>query len=171
MSFRGDAVCAAPLLVKLLKDPDVQVRSQAAETLASVGVPSRYLPELIDALGADENSVRSGAADALAHLGAGAAGATAALTVALADSDRFVRLSAAATLGAIGAGAAAAMSGLFQAVLSAGIEDDTVFLSAIESICRASPPAIAALRELLAAHPKPLRTFLRVVLHRIAGLN
>jgi HEAT repeat protein len=171
MSFRGDAACAAPLLVKLLKDPDAQVRSQAAETLGGVGAPARFLPELIDALGADEPSVRSGAADALAYLGADAVGAVSDLTVALADSDRFVRLSAASALGAIGAGAAAAMPALFQAALTADIEDDTAFLSAMESICQASSPAVAALRELLAAQRIPLRAFLKVVLQRIAGLS
>jgi HEAT repeat protein len=174
-SFQVGTACAIPSLVKLLRDQDPQISSQAAETLERFGVTPEFLPELIDALGADDPGTRGGVADALATLGREAKDAVPALTVSLADMDFHVRKSAARALGGIGAASAPAIPLLFQLAVAASAPADaeaqTDYLGAMANICQESPPAVQMLRKLLEESGDQRRGFLRVALRRMAGLE
>ena len=86
---------AGPALVKLLKNPDREIRLSSAKALGQIGVPAAT-PALREALGDPEWPVRSAAAVALGALGD--ASAVPAIAGRLADGAWWVRFNAAQAL-------------------------------------------------------------------------
>jgi HEAT repeat protein len=86
---------AVPVLVRLLRDPDAEVRVMAARALSGRTDP-RALGPLLRSLGDDSPGVRWWAAKGLGRIGSPRA--VAALEAALADGDERVRAAAAEAL-------------------------------------------------------------------------
>lgn len=166
--FREHAAGAIPSLVQLLKDPDNEVRAQAAESLSCIGLAPQFIPQAIDALSDENPVVRECVAWALAHLKAQAAAAVPALIAALADPVGHVRQRAAVTLGEIGAAAGDAVPVLFRLILAGDEGDPIDLVLALQSICAQNDAAAGTVRELLAARDQPVPQALAIPLARAA---
>lgn len=92
---------ALPEILRLLSDPDPEIRAEAVDLLVDHPSPEA-VPQLIARLADADETVRSLAAEALEQLGRGAAPAIPALIRLSQDPSRFVRGSAIEALGAIG---------------------------------------------------------------------
>lgn len=161
---------AAPPLVRLLNDPCSEVRSQAAETLGTIGVTQEFVSELVEALANGDRLIRRGVVDALEHLGPDAREAVSVLNEMLADSNRDFRQGAANALGEIGADATAAVPLLFGLVLTEDTETQTTIVEAVVKICEKSPSAAQVLRELLTASGDQLQGSAAIALREAARL-
>jgi HEAT repeat protein len=88
---------SVPALVTMLRDPDAELRQDAARALAKMGTDaSRALPELIVALEDKDEEVRKEAARALGEIGPAASDAIPALVDTLRSSAKQAEQEAAA---------------------------------------------------------------------------
>jgi 5S rRNA maturation endonuclease (ribonuclease M5) len=96
------AEAAVPALAAGLKDPDLNVRHEAALAVVRIGpAAAGAVPALAAALKDPKESVRRTAAVALAEIGPAAAGAVPDLVAALKDPDEIVRQRVADALGRV----------------------------------------------------------------------
>jgi HEAT repeat protein len=98
----GQAAPATRDLKRLLNDEKQAVRWWAAIALAHIRPMPVVLSHLIEAIQADDDSVRAGAAQALGGMGASARSAAKFLKAALEDGDRHVRECASEALRLVG---------------------------------------------------------------------
>jgi HEAT repeat protein len=105
---------AVDALSRVLRDPDGEVRINAALALGNIGggEAAVAVPVLREALKQSDAAIRSQAAAALKNIGPQAAGAVPDLVVALNDKDEQVRILSAVALGSIGKDAASAVPDL-----------------------------------------------------------
>jgi HEAT repeat protein len=101
--YRGGAREAVPALVGLLKDPEADVRWNAALTLGLIGPEARgSVPDLVAALHDEEADVREHAAESLGQVGVASPEVVAALAAACKDRNARVRRDAVRSLGQFG---------------------------------------------------------------------
>jgi HEAT repeat protein len=102
---------AAPLLLKLLSDPDRDIRARAAHSLGLIGDPN-FTPDLLRSVKDAAWPVRAMAAKALGRLGR--MEAVGPLTEALKDKEWWVRINAAEGLRSMGDRGIAALVGAIE---------------------------------------------------------
>lgn len=128
---------AVPQLIKLLKDPDTEVRLATAHCLGAIGTEAS---ESIAALAATSKGdpdpfVRGNACYALGKIGPASRTAVPILIQALADTHAYVRHHSVVALGGIGPSAAPAVPALTQLLTNRAVEtriDAALSLSKIE---------------------------------------
>jgi HEAT repeat protein len=140
-----------PRLLICFERNDEDLRVKAAETLGKIGKPA--VEPLREKLKSRNAKVRFCAAQALAHMGPAAAGASKELLACLDDKDADVRRKAVFTLGFLVAADDGVFTGLIKALDD---KDDGVVEAALESIKKQEAPPKAALEPLtkLANDPK-----------------
>ena len=109
---RAKSYRAAPLLIKLLSDPDRNIRARAAHSLGLIGDPN-FTPDLLRSLKDPAWPVRAMAAKALGKLGR--AEAVSPLRDALKDREWWVRINAAEGLRSMGERGLAALVDAIEA--------------------------------------------------------
>jgi len=134
-------------LVVALKDPNPQVRAEAARSLGSIGPETtRAITAAVARLRQDDPADREQAASDLAETGRRVTRQVmTGLVGALGDPESPVRTAAAEALGEIGPGVAAAVVALRRALKDPNAEVRTSATEALGSIGAALSPAIAAL--------------------------
>jgi HEAT repeat protein len=93
--FGGEAKSAVPELIELLKDPqlDPRIRRETHFVLGQIGLAAApATPQLIAALGSDNERVRNSAIFAIGRIGPGAYEAAPALEKLAASDDEFLRI-------------------------------------------------------------------------------
>ena len=108
---RARSLRAPGLLIKLLADPDRDIRARAAHSLGLIGDPN-FTPDLLKALADPEWPVRAMAAKALGKLARPQA--VEALTQALKDKEWWVRINAAEGLRSMGEAGLDALVGALE---------------------------------------------------------
>ena len=118
----SDDAKIAALIKPALADADVEVKQNAALTLANIGGPEAApaLPILLEALRDGDAELKPQAAAAIGNLGDAAASAVNPLIKALADPEREVRRYAALALGGIGEKAEPAIVALVKVLANTG---------------------------------------------------
>lgn len=138
---------AMPILLKMLHDPDRDVRHTAAATLAKVApTENETLPALLKALQDPDGFVRYKVVFALQELGPAAKAAVPNLIEALSDSDRNVRRQVAEALGIFGPDAQSAVPALVAALRD---QDIRVWIAAVDSLQKIGAGALLVLIEAL----------------------
>jgi hypothetical protein len=138
--------------VAALRDPSGHVRDAASSMLAKTATPAdrEFIPQLLEALVAQDPAVRSRAASALGGIGPAAHGAVPELIKTLADADpySFASSSAADALGRIGLEVRITVPALIKALQDPSPQ---VRGRAAEALGQIGPAAKAARPALLAA--------------------
>jgi HEAT repeat protein len=144
----GSAPTSVADLAKAATSGPAKSREDAIDDLSDLGPKAKEaVPQLVEAMKAQEPGVRWRAARALGAIGPAAADAAAALATALDDPDHHVRSHAAYALGAIGAPSQKYVKALVARITD---EDSHVRRAAIRAVDRIHPdpeevvPAIAA---------------------------
>src|SRR5436190_2443358 len=132
-----------PLLRRLLRRPNEQLRAETFEVLRRIGPPA--IPLLADLLQDERVSVRQNAADALIDLAPETERVQSELKRALADADSFVARDAARALGALGPKAAPSVATLAKALSH---EEAHVRLYAAEALASIGPKAASGTKAL-----------------------
>jgi len=136
-----------PPLIRALKDPDVQMRRNAALEFLNLAGGfavelrpkldiSEALPDLIQALNDSDSSVRAWTAQAIGEIGPNAKGAIPALVTLLNDPDEGPRNSSCLALGKIGPAAREALPALRQALSDPSMDVRRFAQQAIDKIAR-----------------------------------
>jgi HEAT repeat protein len=138
--YGKDAHAARPLLLKMIADPDKELRAAALALLVQLGPPEMTDAAVFTKLLSlhDFPEGRAFALDGLAALGADAKPAIAALTEALKDTDPVVRAKAATVLGAIGPDAKPMAFEIMLGLL--GDKDDKVIAAATAALPKLGKP-------------------------------
>ena len=103
-------------LVRDLKDPDSQVRRDAAVSILRLGPPAKEaIPALLEAMKDKDPIVRQNSVDAVAEIAVAAPGVLPALVQSLKDEEYLVRTKSAGALGVFGPDAREALPQLLKA--------------------------------------------------------
>ena len=140
------AASVAPQVAEVLKSPDDDVRSSAAEALGWMGTAAAsYAPQVAELLKSPDDSVRSLAAGALGQMGPAGASYAPQVAELLKSPDSSVRSSAAKALGRMGSAAASYAPQVAELLKS---PDESVRSSAADFILNitAQPDSKLALR-------------------------
>lgn len=128
---------ATDVLVALLKDPDVEVRGSAIETLDAI-VARSAVPQLLPLLERDDPKFRMTVMEALIHLDVPAKDIVPVLVASLKSDDAFQRLIAAKSAGEFGPEAAPTVPGLIEVL---DFPNPELAMYAVRSLARTGPAA------------------------------
>ncbi|PWU01800.1 MAG: hypothetical protein C5B51_22015 [Terriglobia bacterium] len=171
---------AHPALIEACKDPELNVRTTAIETLAKIGASTEPIVlALLEALNDSEQIVRSSAAASLGDLEPAAEFVVSALTKTLeVDPDAGVRASCADALRKLGPAAGRAVPALVTALMKDS--DPNVRRISADALARIGAAAVPGLIKALGNRKSHLRTSAAETLakigqaaipHLIAGLS
>ncbi|MDX9708496.1 MAG: HEAT repeat domain-containing protein [Trichloromonas sp.] len=147
-----------PTLVKVLQDPDDQVRITAVRILSQIGpVTDEAVPALIRALRDSNYLICESAAYALEEVGVSAIAAIPALIETLSSNSNKCRQISARVLGKMGLPSAEAVPALIEVLRDRDVDKDTydeVRKEAVEALGKIGPEASEAITVMIDSLPK-----------------
>jgi HEAT repeat protein len=147
--MRTDATPALPILIRVLSDPDEEIRGYAVDTIGGIGPKAREaVPAIETALGDKNAFVRVQAAAALSKVSPRNSKSVSHLILSLNDKDRHIRWLAATHLGELGPDARIAVD-VFVAMLAEDELDNRVaYIRALGRIGTDAKRTVAVLEKL-----------------------